>query len=45
MAHWRHMAACRDTSPELFFPVGTSGPALLQIINAKTVCAGRPGLP
>ena len=35
---WRHRAACRDEDPELFFPVGTSGPALLQIADAKSVC-------
>ncbi len=35
---WRHRAICRDEDPELFFPVGTSGPALLQIAEAKTVC-------
>ena len=35
---WRHRAACRDEDPELFFPVGTSGPALLQIAEAKAVC-------
>jgi len=35
---WRHRAACRDEDPELFFPVGTSGPALLQITEAKAVC-------
>jgi WhiB family redox-sensing transcriptional regulator len=35
---WRHRAACRDEDPELFFPVGTSGPALLQIAEATIVC-------
>ncbi|MDQ1705293.1 MAG: WhiB family transcriptional regulator, redox-sensing transcriptional regulator [Frankiaceae bacterium] len=35
---WRHRAACRDEDPELFFPIGTTGPALLQIDEAKAVC-------
>lgn len=35
---WRHRAACRDEDPELFFPIGTSGPALLQVDEAKAVC-------
>lgn len=35
---WRDRAACRDEDPELFFPIGTSGPALLQVADAKTVC-------
>jgi len=39
---WRHRAICRDEEPELFFPVGTSGPALLQIAEAKTVCRRCP---
>src|ERR687883_1798150 len=39
---WRHHAACRDEDPELFFPVGTSGPALLQITEAKAVCRRCP---
>lgn len=39
---WRHRAACKDEDPELFFPVGTSGPALLQITEAKAVCRRCP---
>jgi WhiB family redox-sensing transcriptional regulator len=39
---WRHRAACRDTSPELFFPVGTTGIALDQIDAAKRVCGQCP---
>jgi WhiB family transcriptional regulator, redox-sensing transcriptional regulator len=35
---WRHEAACREVDPELFFPIGNSGPALLQIDEAKQVC-------
>lgn len=37
---WRTTAACRDTAPDLFFPVGTTGPALDQIAAAKRVCEG-----
>jgi WhiB family redox-sensing transcriptional regulator len=35
---WRRDALCRDTDPELFFPVGVTGQALLQIDRAKQVC-------
>lgn len=35
---WRTRAACRDVDPELFFPVGTTGPALVQIDQAKGIC-------
>ena len=36
---WRDEAACRGSDPELFFPVGNTGPALRQIGQAKQVCA------
>ena len=39
---WRHVAACRDEDPELFFPIGNTGPALLQIEEAKSVCRRCP---
>jgi WhiB family redox-sensing transcriptional regulator len=39
---WRHRAACRDEDPELFFPIGNTGPALLQIDQAKAVCRRCP---
>jgi WhiB family redox-sensing transcriptional regulator len=39
---WRHRSACRDEDPELFHPVGSDGPALFQIAEAKAVCALCP---
>jgi WhiB family redox-sensing transcriptional regulator len=39
---WRNSAVCREEDPELFFPVGNSGPALLQIEEAKAVCRRCP---
>lgn len=39
---WRGDAVCKDTDPELFFPVGTTGQALLQIDRAKQVCDECP---
>jgi len=39
---WRHHAACREVDPELFFPIGNTGPALLQIDEAKRVCRRCP---
>jgi WhiB family transcriptional regulator, redox-sensing transcriptional regulator len=39
---WRHRAACRNEDPELFFPVGTTGPALDQLTEAKSVCRRCP---
>ena len=35
---WRDHALCRDTDPELFFPVGSTGVALVQIDRARQVC-------
>lgn len=35
---WRERSLCRETSPELFFPVGTTGEAVNQIEAAKAVC-------
>ena len=35
---WRHLASCRSTEPDLFFPIGTTGPAVDQIEAAKRVC-------
>lgn len=40
--HWRDDAACRHADPELFFPVGTAGPALRQIGQAKRICQACP---
>ncbi len=35
---WRKAAACRETDPDLFFPVGTTGPAIDQIESARCIC-------
>ena len=35
---WRNRAACLDEDPELFFPVGSTGLALVQVQEAKAVC-------
>lgn len=40
--HWTDLAACRGEDPELFYPVSTTGPALVQVAEAKQVCAGCP---
>ncbi|RNG31101.1 WhiB family transcriptional regulator [Streptomyces botrytidirepellens] len=38
----RPRPVCADEDPELFFPIGNTGPALLQIEEAKAVCRGCP---
>jgi WhiB family redox-sensing transcriptional regulator len=39
---WRDKAACLTVDPELFFPVGNTGPAVDQIARAKAVCSHCP---
>lgn len=36
---WVEYAACRERDPEIFFPIGTTGPALQQVSEAKAICA------
>lgn len=38
MSDWRDEAACLEEDPELFFPIGNTGPAVRQIEDAKAVC-------
>ncbi|MEV0980135.1 MULTISPECIES: WhiB family transcriptional regulator [unclassified Streptomyces] len=42
MDNWREHAACRHEDPDLFFPIGTTGPSLVQTEQAKAVCRGCP---
>ena len=35
---WRHRSECLNEEPELFFPIGNTGPAVFQIEEAKAVC-------
>ena len=39
---WSDDAACVGQEPELFFPIGTDGPALEQESEAKAVCNRCP---
>ena len=40
--NWRNDAACLGADPDLFFPIGTAGPALDQIDEAKRLCRACP---
>jgi WhiB family redox-sensing transcriptional regulator len=35
---WRARSACLDSDPDVFFPVGSSGPAVEQIETARRIC-------
>ncbi|HEX7165676.1 MAG TPA: WhiB family transcriptional regulator [Acidimicrobiales bacterium] len=39
---WRRDAACKDLDPNLFFPIGVTGPAVDQIAAAKSICTLCP---
>lgn len=39
---WRDRTRCLDEDPDLFFPIGTSGPAVAQAEQAKAVCRECP---
>ena len=45
VADWRVGASCKDTDPDLFFPIGSTGPAVEQIDAAKAVCRMCPSQP
>lgn len=42
MDDWRDHAECRDEDPDLFFPIGTTGPPLRRTRRAKAVCDRCP---
>jgi WhiB family transcriptional regulator, redox-sensing transcriptional regulator len=39
---WLRYAACAGEDPELFFPVGSTGPAVTETADAKRVCRSCP---
>ena len=39
---WAARGACRQSDPDLFFPVAARGPALRQLARAKSVCERCP---
>jgi WhiB family redox-sensing transcriptional regulator len=42
LASWRESAACAGADTELFFPVGSTGPAVSDIRAAKAFCGRCP---
>jgi WhiB family redox-sensing transcriptional regulator len=39
LTDWRELAACCDSDPELFFPIGTTGPATDMIRQSVAICS------
>ncbi len=39
ISDWREIGACRDSDPDLFFPIGTTGVAATQIRQAIAICS------
>jgi WhiB family redox-sensing transcriptional regulator len=39
---WRDEGACNDLDTNLFFPAGETGPAAVQIQQAKAICRACP---
>lgn len=39
---WQTQGVCREEDPELFWPIGNSGPALEQLAEAVAVCRVCP---
>lgn len=37
--NWRAASACLRADPELFFPISSTGRAIIQITKAKAICA------
>jgi WhiB family transcriptional regulator, redox-sensing transcriptional regulator len=39
---WRNRSACLDSDPDVFFPIGSTGPATEQIETARRICGACP---
>jgi WhiB family redox-sensing transcriptional regulator len=39
---WRALAACRSVDANLFFPSGSTGPAVAELQTAKAFCRSCP---